>query len=149
MRLRGFRSSQKGGSLIELLTALIISAIVTAVAVPSLNSVASATSLKGESARVAALLELCTVKALLLREDIVLKAHPHELIARSFTNPKKPLVRRSIRGGVDVRLGRPELRFYSSGAATPATIHLRNRNHHCKVSLSLRGRAVVECDKVT
>lgn len=139
--------NRAGFSFLELLVALAIGGIVSYLSVISLVQAASATTLKNEANRIAALLELCTIKALLLREDISLKSHPNELIARTISNPKKPLIRRNIRGGTEVRLGRPELRFYASGVASPATIRIQNRSHRCRVVLSLRGRAQVECDK--
>lgn len=147
MNLTQRLKKDSGVTTLELCVAMAICAFVALTSIPSLKNYAAAASLQSEAQRIATTLELCTVKALFHRDEVRMTLQNFELTAHRLSNPKKPLLKRALRAGIKLNLGRGELRFYSTGTVTPTTAILSNGAQRCVIRLSLRGRTTVECEK--
>ncbi|MBN8548266.1 MAG: GspH/FimT family pseudopilin [Deltaproteobacteria bacterium] len=133
-----------GFHILELTSTLACIALLAAFTYPSIQSLSTRHRLRSETRRFASALEKIAVEAIQreLTISIQLSSHGYSVLrpgradAAVFADP----IQAAFEQDSD-----SQLEFYPSGAATPASISLKNGNKECVVKISIRGRVASEC----
>lgn len=141
---------QSGLSLIGLMIALMLSALLLSISVPKLNAFgASKRAIKTEALRLKDLLEELSLQASLNQSDVRLSYKPDSYLAEMQLDLSwKTIESRSLNPRLHFELGNKlddVINFYASGVNSPATLLLKSAEQECAIKISLRGRVTLIC----
>jgi prepilin-type N-terminal cleavage/methylation domain-containing protein len=132
-----------GFSLIELLVGLCLMGIVLAGAVVSLSDGTAARSVRHAATHVKLELDGAAVAASRLGSPVTVLVEGS--LVRSTISYGTIVAEYRMKPAVTSGLQPTLITFHPSGAVSPRSIRLNNRNHSCRVVVSLRGRTRIEC----
>lgn len=133
----------RGFHLIEASLAVALAALIAAISLPSVRQLSRTQVLKSETRRFAALLEMLGVEALQRETEIQVTVEAQGYTVARPGRQDAGLFAPEVRA--DVRATASRLKFYPSGATTPATVILHAGDRTCSITLSLRGRVASQC----
>jgi prepilin-type N-terminal cleavage/methylation domain-containing protein len=139
-------SKTRGFTVMEVVAAVAVMALLVSAALPELKAVIDRGRLNNEALALKLFLERAYVHTLTAREGLEIACAEKELTAEYKSG--EVLARHSISRGttLDVELlANRRLLLHPSIAASPATLTLRRANRTCQVVISLRGRVRVTC----
>ena len=144
------RSSEDAFSLPDTLAWLLISAILLACAVPQRTGFGTSYAFNAEVLHLEQTLKSLSLLAEQREEqlDLVVDRQTYSVIPHDF--PSETVATRRVSRGVSIRSSTTtspsfSLKFYPSGATSPATLSISNGRKRCSLVLSLRGRVSKQC----
>ena len=137
---------QRGAHLLELLVALALVTLVSSIAAPVMRQFSQAGGLRREADNIKRFLELASVMASQHEMTVMTSISQQQITLDNAANRGDTPLIHSIPNHFQLAgKGEEYLKFFPSGAATPATLELRNNDRICFIIISLRGRIRVQC----
>jgi prepilin-type N-terminal cleavage/methylation domain-containing protein len=136
----------KGFSLLELLIALGITAVVSTTATVHIRGIQRRSVLRAEATSIQMLLEESYFAALAYQHEVLV--HLDRQRVYTLLYPGMMRASHTLRDTVSLVLApgqNPTLQFYPSISATPATLTLQSHGLVCQIVISLRGRIRTTC----
>ncbi len=142
--------SEQGLSILGLMVALMLSALILTISLPSLGDFRSETRLlKREARHIQTLLEDLSLKAALSGGAARFSFDQSSYQASLLLSGEEILIEgRKLKPGLSFEMPTAtaqELNFYASGVSSPATLKIKSTAKFCLLKLSLRARVNLIC----
>lgn len=140
----GMKGNKQGGTLIELLIAIAISALVTMGAVLSISHLRHS-ELRREARKLKDLIQTLALisRASKTELSVTIKADGYE--TETLPQFPKSLHQLPAQLSITAQTIPAKLRFFPSGAATPVTFSILENGASCQLIVSLLGRCTLRC----
>jgi len=129
----------QGTHLLELLVALIIISILSAVSIPRLGEILNSSPLKLESQRLEQILKRYSARSIQSEKkfSFISKPSSYQIIE---TDSGVLRLSRQLSDKITLDSKREIIVFSKSGVVSPASLTLRSKRSACTITISLRGR---------